>query len=193
MLSPYTAGSEKSDLCFMFEGPAPHNGVLLSQEEKDKIACWIDLLVPFCGSYEEHALWEPTDWERNAYYTAKRERSEERDRKNYDAWAAERPEDAVQETENSYRNLIAEASSEPAPEASSLVSSEVSADGTRRTLAIFEKPVRIDQIRFKVWKILRIRKDAQSSQESQNLSETDSVMEVKWVRTERKWISDAFG
>ncbi len=184
MLSPYTAGSEKSDLCFMFEGPAPHNGVLLSQEEKDKIACWIDLLVPFCGSYEEHALWEPTDWERNAYYTAKRERSEERDRKNYDAWAAERPEDAVQETENSYRNLIAEASSEPAPEASSLVSSEVSADGTRRTLR-FSKPVRIDQIRFKVGNPQNPQ-DAQSSQESQNLSETDSVMEVQVGSNRRK-------
>jgi hypothetical protein len=51
MLPPYHAGSARSKLIEMLrEG---HNGVQLSQEELDRIACWIDLAVPAFGDYTE--------------------------------------------------------------------------------------------------------------------------------------------
>jgi hypothetical protein len=51
LLPPYTAGSAKSPL---FQMVANHNPpVKISREELDKIACWIDLLVPHDGEYTE--------------------------------------------------------------------------------------------------------------------------------------------
>jgi len=51
ILPPYTAGSAKSPL---FEMIAEHKPpVKISREELDKIACWIDLLVPHDGEYTE--------------------------------------------------------------------------------------------------------------------------------------------
>ena len=32
-------------------------GVQLSQEEKERVACWIDLNIPFCGDYREAHAW----------------------------------------------------------------------------------------------------------------------------------------
>ena len=34
-----------------------HNKVALSRADLDRIACWIDLLVPFCGDYLEANKW----------------------------------------------------------------------------------------------------------------------------------------
>jgi hypothetical protein len=34
-----------------------HNSVKVSDEEKRLVACWIDLCVPFCGSYTEGSQW----------------------------------------------------------------------------------------------------------------------------------------
>jgi outer membrane protein assembly factor BamB len=51
MLKPYAAGAAQSKLISMLE--AGHQGVRLSQDEMDKLSCWIDLLVPFCGDYTE--------------------------------------------------------------------------------------------------------------------------------------------
>jgi hypothetical protein len=51
LLPPYTAGSAKSPL---FQMIANHKPPLeISREELDKIACWIDLLVPHDGEYTE--------------------------------------------------------------------------------------------------------------------------------------------
>ena len=51
MLPPYSAGAAKSPLVeLLAEG---HEDVELSPEEMDKIACWIDLAVPFAGDYVE--------------------------------------------------------------------------------------------------------------------------------------------
>jgi hypothetical protein len=36
---------------------AGHEGVELSQEELDKLACWIDLGIPYCGDYREANAW----------------------------------------------------------------------------------------------------------------------------------------
>jgi hypothetical protein len=63
MLAPYSAGAARSRLFQMLK--AGHHGVTLNQEELDKIACWIDLFVPYCGSYTEANAW--TDQERQTY------------------------------------------------------------------------------------------------------------------------------
>jgi len=44
------------------------------QKEKDLVACWIDLCVPFCGSYTEANTWEPQVKATYLYFEAKRER-----------------------------------------------------------------------------------------------------------------------
>ena len=36
---------------------AGHEEVILSTEEMDKLCCWIDLAVPYCGDYAESNLW----------------------------------------------------------------------------------------------------------------------------------------
>ncbi|MBQ9812746.1 MAG: hypothetical protein IJM54_05485 [Thermoguttaceae bacterium] len=56
MLKPYSYGSSRSPLLKYLE--PSHYGVALSQEEKDKVKCWIDLCVPFCGSYLEANSWD---------------------------------------------------------------------------------------------------------------------------------------
>ena len=55
MLQPYHAGACRSGLIAMLA--RGHNKVVLSPEEMDKIACWIDLQVPFCGDYLEAHDW----------------------------------------------------------------------------------------------------------------------------------------
>jgi hypothetical protein len=59
MLPPYHRGAATSKLMTLLEDG--HEDVKLSREELDKIACWIDLLVPFCGDYREHNAWSPRD------------------------------------------------------------------------------------------------------------------------------------
>ncbi|KKL88441.1 hypothetical protein LCGC14_1924650, partial [marine sediment metagenome] len=51
MLSPYHTGAAKSPLIkLLVEG---HEDVTLTQEDLDKLACWIDIGVPYCGEYTE--------------------------------------------------------------------------------------------------------------------------------------------
>ncbi len=56
MLPPYAYGSTSSPLMDYLE--PSHYGVQLSQEEKEKVACWIDLNVPFAGSWMELNYWD---------------------------------------------------------------------------------------------------------------------------------------
>ena len=51
MLPPYHAGASQSKLIRMLE--EGHEEVELSADEMDKIACWMDLAVPFSGDYTE--------------------------------------------------------------------------------------------------------------------------------------------
>jgi len=51
MLAPYHAGAVNSRLIELLE--EGHEEVRLTQEEMDRIACWIDLAVPFSGDYTE--------------------------------------------------------------------------------------------------------------------------------------------
>ena len=53
-----------------------HEGVHLSPEEMDKIACWIDLLVPYCGDYLEANAWSSQEKAMYARALAKRRRME---------------------------------------------------------------------------------------------------------------------
>jgi len=80
----YFAGSAKSDLITMLE--AGHNGVRPSRREMDKIACWIDLLVPFCGDYTEAAAWNDAQKRTYAHFMDKRRRMEMIERENIRAW-----------------------------------------------------------------------------------------------------------
>ncbi|MHB9062990.1 MAG: HzsA-related protein [Pirellulaceae bacterium] len=52
MLPPYHAGAARSRLPKMLE-EGTHYGVRLSRSELNRIAAWIDLLVPYCGDYTE--------------------------------------------------------------------------------------------------------------------------------------------
>lgn len=55
MLNPYETGSSQSRLINMLENG--HQNTKLNQEELDKLRTWIDLAVPFCGSYDERNNW----------------------------------------------------------------------------------------------------------------------------------------
>jgi hypothetical protein len=72
MLPASFAGSIRSGLCDMLV--RGHAAVTLTQEELDKIACWIDLGVPFCGHYVEASAWPPRAQAEYAYYQHKRDR-----------------------------------------------------------------------------------------------------------------------
>ncbi|HPA18190.1 MAG TPA: hypothetical protein PLU30_10615 [Verrucomicrobiae bacterium] len=56
MLPPYSYGSCSSPLMNYLE--PSHYGVQLADEEKSKVACWIDLNVPYCGSWMELNFWD---------------------------------------------------------------------------------------------------------------------------------------
>jgi len=72
MLPPATAGSIRSGLYDMLA--QGHAGLELTREELDRIACWIDLGVPYCGDYREACAWPPEAQAEYAYYQHKRDR-----------------------------------------------------------------------------------------------------------------------
>ena len=71
LLPPYFAGSPKSPIIEMLENG--HNDVKLSYEETEKIACWIDLLVPYCGDYFEGNCWNENELKKYLHFQAKRD------------------------------------------------------------------------------------------------------------------------
>ena len=74
MLPPYFAGANKSKIFEQIAGDKCK--VKLSREELDKIACWIDLLVPFCGDYAEANTWNTNDKAKHKRFMDKRKRME---------------------------------------------------------------------------------------------------------------------
>ncbi|MBN1346588.1 MAG: hypothetical protein JXQ73_28115 [Phycisphaerae bacterium] len=86
MLPPYHAGAAKSELIAMIE--KGHNDVTLSQEEMDKIACWIDLLVPYCGDYTEANAWTAEEIATYDHFLRKRRTVAAMERKDPAATAA---------------------------------------------------------------------------------------------------------
>ena len=74
LLPPYYRGAACSRLLDMLaEG---HHGVALTRAEFEKIACWIDLLVPFCGDYAEANTWTAEDQSKYIRFLEKRRKSE---------------------------------------------------------------------------------------------------------------------
>jgi hypothetical protein len=51
-----------------------HYEVRVPEAEKERMACWIDLCVPFCGSYTEAHRWEPQAQATYCYFESKRAR-----------------------------------------------------------------------------------------------------------------------
>jgi len=70
MLPPYHTGSGKSRIMAYFE--PGHYGVKVSENEKRTFACWLDLLVPFCGSYAQHNTWTEAERAEYRYFQEKR-------------------------------------------------------------------------------------------------------------------------
>jgi len=83
LLPPYSAGSTRSQLLTLLE--KGHQGVQLSREELDKIACWIDLLVPYCGDYREANAWTEEEARKYEHYAEKRRKMEAEEQQNIDA------------------------------------------------------------------------------------------------------------
>jgi hypothetical protein len=83
-LPAYAAGAARSGLFPMLVHG--HYDVRLSREELDKLACWIDLLVPYCGDYTEANAWSESEWHTYRRYENKRQQMEQLDRLNVEAW-----------------------------------------------------------------------------------------------------------
>lgn len=79
-LPPYFAGAARSGLIRMLA--SNHQGVKLSAEELQKIGCWIDLGVPFCGDFLEANAWTEGEVQKYWHYAAKRLRMQELERQN---------------------------------------------------------------------------------------------------------------
>jgi hypothetical protein len=75
MIPPYHAGSAKSILFSMLSDGdlSVHPEVILEDKERRLLALWIDLLVPFCGTYTERHHWTPEQQAEYAYYQMKRD------------------------------------------------------------------------------------------------------------------------
>ena len=83
MLPPYHAGAHKSRLLKMLK--AGHNDVKITQEELDKLACWMDLLIPYCGDYMEANAWGDGGVKKYEKFLDKRRKMEEMDRRSREA------------------------------------------------------------------------------------------------------------
>jgi hypothetical protein len=88
MLPPYSGGAIRSELPTMLE--EGHYDVKLSVEERDKIACWIDLLVPYCGNYLEANAWTQEEVHKYEHFMRKRREMELLEEKNIAAFVADR-------------------------------------------------------------------------------------------------------
>lgn len=77
-LPPWSAGSCRSELLPLLE--SGHHDVRLSREELDKIACWIDLFVPYSGDYTEANAWTPQEMAKYQRYLDKRKGMEDLER-----------------------------------------------------------------------------------------------------------------
>jgi hypothetical protein len=86
LLPPYQAGACRSRLMQVLE--QGHYDVRLSREELGRIACWIDLLVPYCGDYEEEAAWSEAERGKYAHFLAKRRTQEAEEAKSLAALRA---------------------------------------------------------------------------------------------------------
>ena len=80
VVPPYRRSSATSRLMDLLE--AGHEEVELSQEELDKIACWIDLGIPYCGDYQEANAWSDHERRQYEYYLNKRRNMQQAEQRN---------------------------------------------------------------------------------------------------------------
>ena len=71
LLPPYALGSSQSTLMRNFS--AAHHGTAVTDEERRVVACWIDLGIPFGGSYAEATVWSDEERRIYDYHERKRE------------------------------------------------------------------------------------------------------------------------
>jgi hypothetical protein len=79
---PYSAGASQSPLIAMLES-GKHFGLVLSREELDKLALWIDLLVPYAGDYAE--AMNPDALPRYRHFLEKRHRWQDEEARNIES------------------------------------------------------------------------------------------------------------
>jgi hypothetical protein len=73
MLPAYSVGAAQSRIFAMLEkGEEGHPRVTLSAEERDKLAAWIDLAVPFCGDYRQAHAWSSEEYTAYERYLSRR-------------------------------------------------------------------------------------------------------------------------
>ncbi|MBT3375433.1 MAG: hypothetical protein HN742_14575 [Lentisphaerae bacterium] len=84
MLEPYHKGAAKSELITMLR--KGHKRVVLGRSEIDRLACWVDLLVPYCGDYREANAWSDEEKVKYARYLNKRRGMEALERANVEAY-----------------------------------------------------------------------------------------------------------
>jgi hypothetical protein len=85
-LPPYAAGAARSGLFPLLS--KGHHGVRLTREEWDKLACWIDLLVPYCGDYTESNAWTEAEQAKFHHFAEKRRGMELIEQQNALDWQA---------------------------------------------------------------------------------------------------------
>ena len=93
MLPPNAAGANRSRLFEQLD--KGHEAVVLTREEMDKLAAWIDLGVPFCGDYLEANIWNEAEQQKYAHFLAKRKRLEAQERETIQALIGPEPARAV--------------------------------------------------------------------------------------------------
>ncbi|MFI5380164.1 MAG: hypothetical protein ACHRHE_12770 [Tepidisphaerales bacterium] len=86
MLPPMFSGSTQSGLLPLLE--RGHYDVKVSRDEYERLACWIDLLIPYCGDYTEAAAWTEKEKAKYQHFLDKRRRLEAEDRENIKALLA---------------------------------------------------------------------------------------------------------
>jgi|GEM_PF-5934627 len=96
VLPPYAAGASQSPLIAMLE-QGEHFGVQLDREAMDKLAMWMDLLVPYAGDYTEAMA--PEGLPKYLHFLKKRQR-----------WLAQEAQNMADYIQ--HRNLTAEPQSE---------------------------------------------------------------------------------
>lgn len=74
MLPPYYAGSTQSRLLDMLD--QGHRGVKLSEDEYERLACWLDLNIPYCGDYTEANCWTEAEAAKYQHFVEKRRMAE---------------------------------------------------------------------------------------------------------------------
>ena len=85
-LPPYHSGAARSPLLDMID--KGHHDAKLDDVEFQKIAAWIDLLVPFAGDYREGGHWSKRDHDYYTYYETKRTIQREEEEASVKAWLA---------------------------------------------------------------------------------------------------------